>query len=198
VENLERVAELLFDMGLGPLLGVDLGEVRGAGYYTGVSFALFAKGPGEAIASGGRYDQLLARYGKPLPATGAGIDVENLLWALDHAGADWRAREGVRFLIAGDDATRVRNLADAIRQTGFATSTLADADEPAALRYASAWALDVVIVARGHSPLRALQAGSGLERELPTELTAAEIEELAAWWPARLDARGSVREQSKE
>jgi ATP phosphoribosyltransferase regulatory subunit len=181
LDNLERVAELLFDMGLGPLLGVDLGEVRGAGYYTGVSFAVFARGPGEAVASGGRYDQLLARYGTPLPATGAGIDVENLLWALDHAGAAWREHGAVRFLVAGDDAARVRACADAIRESGFTAASLPDADLEQARRYASAWSIELAIVLQGHSAGVALRLGQSEQREIQGELSSAEIEGLAAW-----------------
>src|SRR6202008_3710748 len=98
--------------GLGSRLGVDLGEIRGAAYYTGVSFALYASGPGEAVASGGRSDQLLERYGRPQPATGAGIDLENLLWALDNAGHAWRERGGVRFLVTAADGERRRQAAD--------------------------------------------------------------------------------------
>ena len=49
---------------------VDLGEVRGLGYYTGITFAGYAPGAGSAVASGGRYDGLLARFGRPGPAIG--------------------------------------------------------------------------------------------------------------------------------
>src|SRR5690606_7551592 len=89
---LSEVVDRLTALGFGPELGVDLGEIRGAAYYTGVSFAVYAEGPGEAVLSGGRYDALLGRYGSPQPATGAAIDLENLLWALDHAGLAWRDR----------------------------------------------------------------------------------------------------------
>lgn len=55
---------------------VDLGESRGLGYYTGVSFVLLARGVGEPIGAGGRYDSLLAEYGAPRPATGCALDLE--------------------------------------------------------------------------------------------------------------------------
>ena len=61
---------------------VDLGEVRRQSYYTGVSSTLLASGPGEPIGRGGRYDQLLARYGSKHAATGFAFDVDNLSWAL--------------------------------------------------------------------------------------------------------------------
>ena len=48
-------------------VSVDLGETRGLGYYTGVTFAGYAPGAGSAVAAGGRYDELLARFGRPEP-----------------------------------------------------------------------------------------------------------------------------------
>ena len=65
---------------------VDLGEVRGLGYYTGITFAGYAPGAGSAIAAGGRYDALLARFGRPGPAIGFAVDLEFATQALERAG----------------------------------------------------------------------------------------------------------------
>jgi ATP phosphoribosyltransferase regulatory subunit len=66
---------------------VDLGEVRGLGYYTGITFAGYAPGAGSAVASGGRYDALLARFGRPGPAIGFAVDLEFATQALERQGA---------------------------------------------------------------------------------------------------------------
>ncbi len=182
VEQLARVAALLVAQGLGDRLGVDLGETRGAAYYTGVSFAVFAPGPGEAVASGGRYDQLLERYGKPLAATGAGIDLENLLWALDEAGLSWRERENVRFLVssAGDDTARVLGAAQVFRAAELSAATLSHTDSAAALAYAEAWGYDVS-VDLGALPARAVRTADGASLELSGELSASQIPALVQW-----------------
>jgi ATP phosphoribosyltransferase regulatory subunit len=65
---------------------VDLGEVRGLGYYTGITFAGYAPGAGSAVASGGRYDGLLARFGRPGPAIGFAVDLEYATQALERRG----------------------------------------------------------------------------------------------------------------
>ncbi len=57
-------------------LRIDLGEVRGLGYYTGTRFAAYAAGVGRAIAAGGRYDDLLARFGRAAPAAGFAIELD--------------------------------------------------------------------------------------------------------------------------
>ena len=56
----------------------DLGEVRGLDYYTGVHFELFAAGAGRAVGAGGRYDELMGRFGRPMPAVGVSIDLDTL------------------------------------------------------------------------------------------------------------------------
>ncbi|MGH7702560.1 MAG: ATP phosphoribosyltransferase regulatory subunit [Gemmatimonadales bacterium] len=56
----------------------DLGEVRGLDYYTGIHFELFVDGAGRAAGVGGRYDDLMGRFGRPLPAVGVSLDLDTL------------------------------------------------------------------------------------------------------------------------
>ena len=68
-----RVAErLIFDLGL----------VRSLGYYTGAVFQVYDPAHGVPIGSGGRYDELLGQFGRPLPAVGFALNVERLHIAL--------------------------------------------------------------------------------------------------------------------
>ena len=68
-----RVAErVIFDFGL----------VRSLGYYTGAVFQVYDPAYGVPIGSGGRYDDLLGRFGRPLPAVGFALNVERLHIAL--------------------------------------------------------------------------------------------------------------------
>lgn len=53
----------------------DLGELRGYHYHTGVVFAVFVPGVGQAIAQGGRYDDIGADFGRARPATGFSTDL---------------------------------------------------------------------------------------------------------------------------
>jgi ATP phosphoribosyltransferase regulatory subunit len=54
----------------------DLGEVRGLDYYTGMHFEVFVAGAGRAAGAGGRYDELMARFGRPMPAVGLSLDLD--------------------------------------------------------------------------------------------------------------------------
>ena len=67
-------------------LHVDLGEVRGFDYYTGVRFQAFVPGAPDAVLGGGRYDDLLGRYGRPSPAVGFAVDVDAVVGALELGG----------------------------------------------------------------------------------------------------------------
>jgi ATP phosphoribosyltransferase regulatory subunit len=64
-----------------PAVTIDLGDVRGFDYYTGVRFAGYAAGAPDAVLRGGRYDELIGRYGRPARATGFALDVEALAQA---------------------------------------------------------------------------------------------------------------------
>ena len=130
------------------MLGVDLGELRGHAYYTGASFTLLAEGPGEPLGGGGRYDRLLQRVGLAAPATGFGLDVENLTWALAAAGATWSPPRPPR-LVAVDVPS---GLVEALRARGAHVATLPPPSAPrsvapsaAALEFARAWGYDAVL-----------------------------------------------------
>ena len=83
--EVEEALRLAKRRGLGEV-AVDLGEPKGLGYYTGITFAGYAPGAGAAVASGGRYDGLLARFGRPAPAIGFAVDLEFATQALERAG----------------------------------------------------------------------------------------------------------------
>lgn len=69
-----------------PVVTIDLGDLRGFDYYTGVRFAGYAGGAPDAVLRGGRYDELIVRYGRAARATGFAIDLEALAQAQRAAG----------------------------------------------------------------------------------------------------------------
>jgi ATP phosphoribosyltransferase regulatory subunit len=87
LQHLSKVVELIKDSGLSEFITVDLGEVRGFDYYTGIIFEGFAKGYGKPLLGGGRYDTLLEKYGSTGKSTGFALDVENIVAALNNKKA---------------------------------------------------------------------------------------------------------------
>jgi ATP phosphoribosyltransferase regulatory subunit len=86
VAELGQVAGALAEAGLGHHLAIDLGEVRGLDYYTGFVFRVYAEGLGFEIGGGGRYDTLLARFGRPLPAVGFMFGLDRLDLLMERQG----------------------------------------------------------------------------------------------------------------
>jgi ATP phosphoribosyltransferase regulatory subunit len=66
-------------------VSIDLADLRGYAYYTGMRFAMFSQSPeGEALelARGGRYDEVGAVFGRNRPAVGFSLDVKELVSAV--------------------------------------------------------------------------------------------------------------------
>lgn len=76
---LQRTAEELQQAMPGLPIHVDLAELRGLRYHTGLVFAAFVPGHGREIARGGRYDGVGREFGKARPATGFSADMNELL-----------------------------------------------------------------------------------------------------------------------
>ncbi|MBL8385538.1 MAG: ATP phosphoribosyltransferase regulatory subunit [Burkholderiales bacterium] len=96
----------------GAEVSVDLAELRGYQYHSGVVFAAYAAGLPNAIARGGRYDEVGRAFGRARPATGFSLDLRELA-AL--AGDD-NACVGILAPWSGDAA--LRQTVESLRRSG--------------------------------------------------------------------------------
>lgn len=124
--------------GLGAHVIADLGEVRGLAYYTGTTFHAYAPGTGDAVGSGGRYDELLARFGWDLPAAGFALDLDRLGEALHAAGVVPAA--AFRVVVVGPPDAR-----DAVELRARGVTAAAARDRASALSWARAWGFTHVL-----------------------------------------------------
>jgi ATP phosphoribosyltransferase regulatory subunit len=85
LRGLREVLDLLEDS-IAEHVIFDLGLARGLGYYTGAVFDVYDPALGEPLGGGGRYDDLLGRFGRALPAVGFAIGVDRLHAALAGEG----------------------------------------------------------------------------------------------------------------
>ncbi|MGH7321649.1 MAG: ATP phosphoribosyltransferase regulatory subunit, partial [Candidatus Rokuibacteriota bacterium] len=99
VANLAEVHRLLTAYGFVDAIMLDLGEVRGFDYYSGINFEGYVAGFGAELCGGGRYDHLLARFGDACPATGFAFDVNRVLLALEAQGVELPVRGPDVFVI---------------------------------------------------------------------------------------------------
>lgn len=82
LDYLKAVYDALCSAGLEEYIMLDLGLVNRSNYYTGVIFHGYAQGSGLTVLSGGRYDNLLEKFGMPAPAIGFGVDVSAVCEAM--------------------------------------------------------------------------------------------------------------------
>ena len=79
LDQLQRLYELAAISLPDTPLHFDLAELRGYGYHTGLVFAAYLPGHGQAIAQGGRYDGTGEVFGRGRPATGFSTDLKTLV-----------------------------------------------------------------------------------------------------------------------
>ncbi|MGH7493759.1 MAG: ATP phosphoribosyltransferase regulatory subunit [bacterium] len=82
IARLESLLSLLQKHPQAHQVFVDLSEVEGMGYYTGIMLRAFAAGVGEELGGGGRYDDLVSRFGAHMPSVGFSFDVDLLVRAV--------------------------------------------------------------------------------------------------------------------
>lgn len=75
IDYLRELYRTLVKAGYGDYIRFDLGMVHRLNFYTGVIFRGYVEGAGEAVLSGGRYDNLVAVFGRPAQATGFTVNV---------------------------------------------------------------------------------------------------------------------------
>ena len=153
-------------------LHVDLTEVRGFDYYTGMRFQLFAAGAAEPVLQGGRYDDLLGRYGRTSPAVGFAVDVEAAAGALEVAANAVGARQGDDAPISRDGGVLVigapeqaATRAAELRAQGKAAASLLVAIPAAEVAaYAARWGYREVVDAGGGAAVSKKIAKKGLKK----------------------------------
>lgn len=82
IKRLERIYSILKLYGVERYITFDLGMTGTYGYYTGIIFRGYTFGTGDAVVKGGRYDQLLEKFGKTSPSIGFAIVIDELMNAM--------------------------------------------------------------------------------------------------------------------
>ncbi len=120
IDNLKKVYQMLTVYGVDNSVLIDLGEIRGFGYYTGLVFEGFIKGLGSEICGGGRYDNLLERYGAKIPATGFAVDINRVIDVLE------KEKKGksdfmIDYIVIDfrDDKKMAQEISHRLRERGF-------------------------------------------------------------------------------
>lgn len=131
LDNLREILRHLDAYGCLGAVILDLGLIGRHNYYTGAVFEAYAAGLGFTIANGGRYDNLLRRFGQDHPATGFAIYLERLLSVLPQ-------EDDSTLLVLVGGGVEGTKTAGALRRSGVPTLHLSeDLGPDDAMRYAA-------------------------------------------------------------
>jgi ATP phosphoribosyltransferase regulatory subunit len=169
LDSLARVLEILAVYEVEDHVTFDLGELRGLDYHTGVTFQGYLSGFGRAVCSGGRYDNLTARYGFPAPATGLTFNLLNLLFSLERE-LDPVAVKSTDVLIfqSGADKGQAQRLAMTLRAGGYsAARDIISRGLEATLDYAAAMNFRfVMVLGDGREDLLLIRLADGSQQRM--------------------------------
>ncbi len=138
LDSLAQVLDVLEVYGVLDHVTLDLGELRGLNYHTGITFQGFLSGVGRTVCSGGRYNNLTGKYGFEAPATGLTFSLLHLLFALDR-DLDERVAPSCDLLIfsTGGKLRAAQELACKLRKQGYSVARdILDRTHDEALGYA--------------------------------------------------------------
>ena len=138
LDSLAQVLDVLDVYGVLDHVTIDLGELRGLNYHTGITFQGFLSGIGHTVCSGGRYNNLIGQYGFSVPSTGFTFSLLHLLFALDKM-LDERVVPSCDLLIfsTGESLHAAQKLACQLRKQGYSVARdILDRTQEEALDYA--------------------------------------------------------------
>lgn len=97
-------------LGLADAFEVDLGDVSGLDYYTGLIFKIYVSGAGARVGGGGRYDELTANFGRREPAVGFVLDLDAITELVARDGSGSENGKGASASVVGGESLSGRLL----------------------------------------------------------------------------------------
>ena len=118
--NLNKVF-LYFDKVLNTFennIEIDLSMTSDVDYYTGIYFEAITPKLGRNLGSGGRYDQLINKFGYDIPAVGFSLCLEDLLLVLDIQGKIFPKFKNPKLILAGKNIKKTFGSIDKTHRSG--------------------------------------------------------------------------------
>ena len=135
LDNLERVVSYIKSYKLEKYITIDLGEIRGLNYYTGTIFECFAPNVGYEIFGGGRYNNLIGRFGENCAGAGFAVNLDILCKYADFTAIGYKEKDYLVFNKSMDKKSEA-GLIVFLRKKGFtAESNFMDYGYSDALKY---------------------------------------------------------------
>lgn len=175
IDRLEKLNEILNNYGFSKYISFDLGMVSELDYYTGVIFKVYTYGTGEAIATGGRYDNLVSQFGKKAPAIGLGLVVDQLMLALSRQKLlDKPISEGTLILYTDEYRKKAIDLAEKFRKDGLKITLILRDDKSSLddyISYCNRMSIGGILYLDNDKNIKIIDASSGDIKETDYKLS---------------------------
>jgi ATP phosphoribosyltransferase regulatory subunit len=175
LDNLQQVLDILDIHGVTEYLSIDLGETRGLDYHSGITFEGFVAGFGEPVCSGGRYDNLISRYGFDAPATGFTFNLLNLLQTIERR-PELQGCAATDFLLfnTSQDRRNVLQIARQLRLLGYTTARdIIRRDSAQSLEYAKKMNIRcMLVIGDDQEQYQAIRSSDGCSISIKNEMIA--------------------------
>jgi len=129
---LKTLCDSLAKLGYGERLRIDLGFVRDLGYYSGPIFNAYSLDTGAALGGGGRYDELLTKFGMDGEAAGFGLNLKELASSC----VDGSPKPQLMLWCGGSDPADALRYADGLYRKGISFELSWHNDREESLRIA--------------------------------------------------------------
>ncbi|SKA84916.1 ATP phosphoribosyltransferase regulatory subunit [Caloramator quimbayensis] len=123
IENIKQIYNIIMQYGYEEYIVFDLGLVSNINYYTGAIFKGYVDGHGREVISGGRYDNLTQRFGNLIPATGFGLNVDEIMEVLRMKQMNEMFKTDYILIYKEDMREYALGLAKALRRNNFIVET---------------------------------------------------------------------------
>lgn len=114
LDRLEELWRVIESLDQTQAFEIDLGDVSGLDYYTGLIFKIYVTGAGGRVGRGGRYDNLTENFGRREPATGFVLELDAVTDALRRRangdaqfGENMNGNDGAHALVEAPDAAQI-------------------------------------------------------------------------------------------
>lgn len=157
---------------------VDLSVARGLGYYTGPVFetTLLDLPNIGSVFSGGRYDDLVARFGaQDVPATGASVGVDRLFAAMEKLSILKKEKTVVKVTVLNFDEKAegyCQEIVTSVRRRGFASELYLGKESmlKGQLAYTTRQEIPVVIIAGGNEMVKRTAQVKDMRKRIQQEV----------------------------
>ncbi len=116
INYLGELYNILKSLGFEKYISFDLGVIGSMDYYTGLIFRGYGKGSGASILDGGRYDNMVEKFGTEMPAVGFALKVNDLMKIMDMP-----EEKGSEYIAVYDSGSRIEafKTANILREKGI-------------------------------------------------------------------------------